>query len=293
MTGPRKETMRDSDYQKEYDKAEKAFDKGATLDEYVAEQEEESITEDEGNTDSPAETVDEPITTDEPEEEPGEETGDDEPAADEESEVERLKAELARQKKIAEDNHRFATQKAQEAARLKKEAEEAKSKLPKPAILDEIDGLEEGVAHIVEEKLRNAIPQSQEEPEPEALSANQQDNYASWHGSVLAAHPDFDELSRDPSFRNRIQALIDREGAMPEVTIAEVSRIKAETATRKKAAEQEKKGKLARMQVPTGGRGSKATTTPTNAEQAEIEKLNSMSLEDFAKMGDRAIMRGG
>jgi hypothetical protein len=279
------------EFREKYDEAEKLMAQGKTLDEVLSLQSTEPTTPPEAGTED-AEKPEAKRAAESGEADPST-TGEEPPADTENAEIERLRADNARLGKIAADNHRFATQKSQETAAVKKQLKEALDKAaPKPAVLDEVEGFEEGVEHVFR-KMRDSSEEAETAGTEETKPVPEPDVYANWQAGVIETHPDFAELSKNPEFRARIQRVLDTQGSLPEFTVQEVSRYKSEVAGKQMADDKARKLKLAAMKVPTGGKGTPPGSKSTKSEEDEIRKIESMTLEEIREMSQRVVMHGG
>lgn len=179
--------------------------------------------------------------------------------------------------KEARDNKAWATRNAQELARLKKDREAEERQRNRPAILDDVPGLEEAIKHTAA---------------PAAAQPQQQ-----WGESVAKAIPDIDEHLADPGFFQKAQEIRSRLGEDwndPLIAIRELSNARAEhlrESAVSKAVEQAKRDhaakakKLGAMGVP-GGSGKPAAA---KTEEDEAERIRNMSNDDFDKLRRKAL----
>ena len=190
-----------------------------------------------------------------------------------EDELKALKDALAKQEKIAKDNHAAFTRKAQEFAKLQRKLEKEERERLRPELLDSVPGLEEAI--------RYTTPARNEEP---------------WVDTVSRALPDIDSMLADPVFAQRVGAIKDSLGEDwqdPLVAIRELSNARAEykqeqvvSQVREQARKdfQDRSKKLSAMGVPSGSGKVQAKT------EDDGSKYKTMTSEEFAK--ERAKVLG-
>lgn len=194
-----------------------------------------------------------------------------------ENELKQLKESLARQEKIAKDNHAAFTRKAQEFAKLQRKLEKEERDRLRPEILDTVPGLEEAIKHV-------------NGPAPQTAGD-------SWLDTVSRALPDINELLVDKTFFDRVEVLrntIGEEWNDPVIAIRELSKASAahlrdqavSAATDQAKRDFEAKAKKLKAMGMPGGSGKAAI--PANDEA--VGKYASMSSEDVQK--ERAKILG-
>jgi len=227
------------------------------------------------------EAGDTPITSEAATAEPAAVTADpaeESPQPSVEDQIRELRESNERLEKQARDNQSWATKNAQELARIKKERDEQIRQQNRPKILDDVPGLEEAIRH-------TATPTAAAPPPEQA-----------WGDTVVKALPDIDGLLADPGFfqkASEVRQKLGQDWNDPLIAIRELSNARAEhmraTAV-SKAVEQAQRDhaakakKLGAMAVPGGSGKPGAAKT----EQEEVERINTMSDEDFAKMVRKA-----
>lgn len=191
--------------------------------------------------------------------------------------VEELKARLEKAEKAIKDNQAWGTRNAQEVARLKKEAEEAKRAATRPAILDANPGLEDAIKHVSQPVETRKVPEE-------------------WLSTVSRAIPDVEQLLGDKDFYARAAAKKAEFGPDwddPITAIRELSSIRTEHLNQKsvqvavEAARKDfeaKAKKRSAMEVP-GGSGGK---DPAKGDDA-ADRYRTMSKADFDKERSRVM----
>ena len=207
-------------------------------------------------------------TTSEVTETPGGEdkTEADKPQLSVEEKVKQLEEALAKQEKIARDNHAAFTKRSQELAKLQRRLEKEEREKLRPELLDAVPGLEEAI--------RYTTPQPKQEP---------------WVDTVSRALPDIDSMLADQAFAAKASAIKESLGEDwqdPLVAIRELSNARTEykleqtmSAVREQARKdyQERSKKLGAMGVPSG------SGKVTQKTEDDGSKFKTMSSADFAK----------
>ncbi len=188
-------------------------------------------------------------------------------------ELKQLKEALAKQEKIARDNHAAFTKRSQELARLQRKLEKEEREKLRPELLDAVPGLEEAI--------RYTTPTPKEEP---------------WVDTVSRALPDIDSMLADPVFAQKVAAVkesIGEDWQDPLIAIRELSNARADykqeqiiTQVREQARKdyESRTKKLSGMSVPSGSGKVQAKT------EDDGSKYKTMTSEEFAK--ERAKVLG-
>lgn len=196
---------------------------------------------------------------------------------------EQLSKRLASVEKALKDTQAWGHRNAAEVARLKREAEERAKKESRPAILDNVDGLEEAIHHVA--------------GKPETKQPVSKDQWASVVGAAI---PDIEQFLTDPEFAQRALAIkqdVITRGENwddPIVAIREFGALKtdfirsrAATAATEKARKdfEDKQKKLQGMQMP-GGSGGKA---PAAKQVDEASRWMDMTPAEFQKQRAKVL----
>jgi hypothetical protein len=180
---------------------------------------------------------------------------------------------LAQQQK---DTKAWATRASQEAAQLRREREEEKHQRARPALLDDVPGLEDAIRHTA--RPATAKPEQH------------------WGDTVAKALPDIEEHLANPEFFKKaeeVRARLGQDWNDPLIAIRELSNARADYLGEQrafKAVEQARRDhvakakKLGAMAVP-GGSGKQGAA---KTEQEEAERIRTMSNEEFEKMKRKA-----
>lgn len=195
-----------------------------------------------------------------------------------EEQLKQLREDLARQEKIAKDNHAAFTRKSQDFAKLQRKLEKEERDRLRPEILDTVPGLEDAIKHV-------------NGPSPSGRTGE------TWLDTVSRALPDINELLADQTFAQKAESLRSSMGEDwqdPVLAIRELSKASAQhlrdqavtTAVDQAKRDFEAKSKkLSGMSVPGG------TSKPVaKAATDDIQKYASMSSADVAK--ERARIMG-
>lgn len=198
---------------------------------------------------------------------------------------EQLSKRLASVEKALKDTQAWGHRNAAEVARLKREAEERAKKEIRPAILDNVEGLEEAIHHVAG---------AQQQPQTQTVDKD------TWANVVSGAIPDIEEFLGDPEFA---QKAVERKNAViaagenwdnPIIAIREFGNLKLDhlrakavhgATERARRDFEEKQRKLNGMAMP-GGSGGKA---PAQAATDEAARWASMSKADFEKQRAKVL----
>lgn len=242
----------------------------------------------------PETTTAEPEKTEEAAPEP-------EPTTSEETKVEeetveqkyaRLQAEYEKAQKALQDTQRWGHEKAAEAARLKREQEQAKLAQQKPELLASIPELEGAVDHVLAARL------AREQEDAEKAQQQYQERFQQNLHMVVSVIPEVPELLKDPDFYAAMEKRREAVGAEkfdldPALMLREISAEKqarerlaweaqqqAAIEAARKDAEKQARAK-ASMAMPGASTG--AARTPS-AKALTPEDVWNMSEEDFRRM---------
>ena len=216
----------------------------------------------------------EEATTSEVTETPGGEdkTEAEKPQLSVEDKVKQLEEALAKQEKIARDNHAAFTKRSQEFAKLQRKIEKEERERLRPELLDSVPGLEEAI--------RYTTPARKEEP---------------WVDTVSRALPDIDSMLADQAFAAKVSAIkdsLEEDWKDPLIAIRELSnarteykqeQIIAQVREQAKKDYQERSKKLSAMGVPSGS-GKVAPKTEVD----DAERIRTMSSAEFERMKAKA-----
>jgi len=193
--------------------------------------------------------------------------------------LEQIRARLEAAEKALRDTKAWGTQKAQEAARLRKEQEDAHRAAARPQILDANPDLADAVRYVQADdyaRQRETADQSRD----------------MWQNTVRAAIPDIDDLLNDDSFmqslENRAQNV---DWANPIIAIREINtEIRQRAMASAQSAQQNARAETKRSaaSVPTGG--GRQSIKPSTAEDDMLRKFQNMSDDEIAREARKIAM---
>lgn len=193
--------------------------------------------------------------------------------------LEQIKARLEAAEKALRDTKAWGTQKAQEAARLRKEQEDAQRAAVRPQILDANPELADAVRYVQADdyaRQREAADQSRD----------------MWQNTVRAAIPDIDDLLNDDSFMQSLESRAQNvDWANPIIAIREINtEIRQRALASAQAAQQNARAETKRSaaSVPTGG--GRQTIRPTTADDDMLRKFQNMSDDEIAREARKIAM---
>lgn len=196
-----------------------------------------------------------------------------------------LQTRLASTEKALKDTQSWGRGIAQRLSDLQKSVQEARLKGERPALLDDMDGLETAIRHVLKKDEPEGDdwiePPAAPEPTPKASGA-------SWDQQVAEALPDLNELLNDPELMAAANAARARVGAAwsnPAVAIAQLSAVRERFMLSR---ENRESRRLQGMTLPSGGQGSKPRTTQKSQDELASEVWNE-SPEEFRKRKARTI----
>lgn len=210
----------------------------------------------------------------------------------EKEELARIKADLEKAQKALQDTQRWGHEKAQEAARLRREQEQAKLAQQKPELLASIPELEGAVDHVLAARL------AREQEDAEKAQQQYQERFQQNLHMVVSVIPEVPELLKDPDFYAAMEKRREAVGAEkfdldPALMLREISAEKqarerlaweaqqqAAIEAARKDAEKQARAK-ASMAMPGASTG--AARTPS-AKALTPEDVWNMSEEDFRRM---------
>lgn len=216
----------------------------------------------------------------------------DESFAQKSQELDRLRTENSRLEEIAKDKQASFTRKSQELAELKRKALLADLDTTRPEMLEDPD-LEASIKHVV--KREEAVRDIDKEIADNERDRQQNDAATAWGKAVSDVHPDASTLYQEPDIKARMDAKFKEwngDYSNPSLAIREFNDIKAERADiAKKAAIEKavsdyktKQGRLDQMKFVTGGLGANIS----DDEAAEVKKIREMPTEQFLNMIEKA-----
>jgi hypothetical protein len=194
-----------------------------------------------------------------------------------EDQLKELRESNERLAKEARDTKAWATRTSQELAKERKVRESEERQRKRPAILDDVPGLEEAIRHTAQ-----------------PVSAPPENN---WSDAVAKAIPDIDEHLADPGFYQKAQDIRNKLGQDwndPLIAIRELSNARADhlrESAVSKAVEQAQRDhaakakKLGAMGVPSGSGKPAAART----EQDEADRIRNMPADEFEKMRRKTL----
>jgi len=209
-----------------------------------------------------------------------EQPADDDPIAQAQKQIETLEKRLSDAQKWGHDQSR-------QLKELQKQREELERLQNRPGILDEWEGLEEGIKHVVGGG-----------KSPEAADPRE-----TWIETVTGAHPDFDQLAdEDPEFAKDVDSRLSSNDvsnpvdAIRHITDAKIARAQRIAESQKLAAIEKakkdfeaKQGKKAAMSVPGSGAGN-IQASPGQDREA-VAHIENMSDEEFAALANKTVGR--
>lgn len=205
-----------------------------------------------------------------------------------------MKAELEKAQKALQDTQRWGHQKAEEAARLRREHEQAQRAAKKPELLQSIPELEGAVDHVLAERIAHSQQMA------EQAAQQEQERFEQNMSIVMQAHPDVTDLLKDQEFlsamENRRKTIGEEKfDSNPALIIREVTAEKLDRAKRVFDAERATAIEAARKDAEKQAKAKASMTMPGAAPGGRVpaskdltpEEINNMSTEDFRRMQAR------
>lgn len=193
--------------------------------------------------------------------------------------IEHVKARLEAAEKALRDTKAWGTQKAQEAARYRKEQEESQRAAARPQILDANPDLADAVRYVQADDAVRRDMQAQE-------------NAETWQEIIRAAVPDIDDMLDNADFESAIkQRAKNVDWHNPIIAIREINaEIRQRAIAQAQAAQQSAKADTKRSAaiIPTGG--SRQAIKPTTADDDMLRKFQNMSDDEIAREARKIAM---
>jgi len=193
--------------------------------------------------------------------------------------LEQIKARLEAAEKALRDTKAWGTQKAQEAAALRKAQEAAQREAHKPAILEANPDLADAIRYV-------ATDDSQRYAQDQEIAQQQ------WQDTVRAAIPDIDDLLENGDFMEAMKGRAqDVDWSNPIIAIREINseiRARAVQAAQQAANAAKVESKRSAATIPSGGLRQSIKTT--NSEEEQLRKFQNMSDADFEREVRRVAM---
>jgi hypothetical protein len=193
--------------------------------------------------------------------------------------LEQVRARLASAEKALRDTKAWGTQKAQEAAALRKAQEDAQRELYKPAILDANPELADAIRYV-------ATDDSQKYAQEQNQAAQQ------WQDTVRAAIPDIDDLLENGDFMEAMKARAQNvDWSNPLIAIREVNteiRARAAQAANQAATAARVDTKRSAASIPSGG--TRQVIKTASAEEEQLRKFQNMSNDEIARYAHKVTM---
>lgn len=191
-----------------------------------------------------------------------------------------LQTELTSTQKALRDTQSWGRGMSQRLSELQKAVKESRLKGERPALLDDMEGLEQAIQHV----LKRGEPEDDLPPIPDfedKAPAADKVTGKSWEEQIAEAIPDLNSLLNDPELMQEAQAIKARIGKAWQSPAVAVAHLAAMRERYMQSRAQRDGKRLNGMSIPSSGTGSRPKPAPSSDDQ--VRQIWTESPEDFRK----------